>query len=90
MGSLLTRRALTGSTRSMRRRFPSTLTALGAATSRAADAQVPFPRRPVTLVVPYAAAGKADSTARRMTNASLHDFRAETTCPHRRCVLVTD
>ncbi|HZV92403.1 MAG TPA: tripartite tricarboxylate transporter substrate-binding protein, partial [Caldimonas sp.] len=52
----------------MRRR--SMLTAVGgAALLRVAEAEATWPARPVTLVVPFAAGGIADLTARTVTKA---------------------
>lgn len=42
---------------------------MGTASVVPVRAAVPFPQRPLTLVVPYAAGGEADTTARRMAAA---------------------
>lgn len=52
-----------------RRSFLATFGALGATCLGRLHAQPAFPERPLTLVVPYAAGGEADITARRMAGA---------------------
>lgn len=54
---------------SSRRSFLLTLGASGVARMGPVYAEVAFPQRPLTLVVPYAAGGEADVTARRMAVA---------------------
>lgn len=58
-----------GSDARVRRRLVVALGIVATGQAGAAGGRVSFPQRPVTLVVPYAAGGEADATARRMAAA---------------------
>ena len=65
----MTGRPLVSPARKARRSFLLSLGAAGAACIGQVRAQAALLHRPVTLVVPYAAGGEADTTARRMAAA---------------------
>lgn len=65
----MNRRMLSQPSLRERRSFLFSLGAFGIGCNASASAAFSFPQRPLTLVVPYAAGGEADTTARRMAAA---------------------